>query len=107
MKELKQILEEVEKAFEENTEDVQDEEETHCYVINANVAYLLTKEIISKYLEEHSDIELKPCPFCGGVAEFVLGEQYSNDWIQCSSCGVETPCFDTPEEAAEAWNRRK
>lgn len=35
------------------------------------------------------------------------GEQYSNDWIQCSSCGVETPCFDTPEEAAEAWNRRK
>ena len=59
-----------------------------------------------------SEIKLKLCPFCGGVAKFVLGEQYreefkqSNDWIQCSSCGVETPYFDTPEEAAEAWNRR-
>ena len=60
-----------------------------------------------------SEIKLKPCPFCGGEAEFVLGEEYreehkqSKDWIQCSSCGIETPYFDTPEKAAEAWNRRE
>ena len=58
------------------------------------------------------EIKLKPCPFCGGKAEFALGEEYreeykqSNDWIECNSCGTETACFDTPEEAAEAWNNR-
>lgn len=58
------------------------------------------------------EIKLKPCPFCGGKAEFALGEEYreeykqSNDWIERNSCGAETACFDTPEEAAEAWNNR-
>lgn len=58
------------------------------------------------------EIKLKPCPFCGGKAKFALGERYreehkqSNDWIECSSCSVETAYFDTPEEAAEAWNKR-
>ena len=58
------------------------------------------------------EIKLKPCPFCGGKAKFVLGERYreehkqSNDWIECSSCSVETAYFVTPEEAAEAWNKR-
>ncbi len=59
-----------------------------------------------------SEIELKPCPFCGGKAKFALGEEYreehkqANDWVECESCGVETAYFDTAEEAAEAWNRR-
>lgn len=55
-----------------------------------------------------SEIDLLPCPFCGRKAEFVMGENYreNSEWIKCYSCGVETKCFDTPEEAAEAWNRR-
>ena len=59
-----------------------------------------------------SKIKLKPCPFCGGEAEFALGEEYrqeheqSNDWVKCRSCGVETSYFDSRKESAEAWNRR-
>ena len=59
-----------------------------------------------------SDIKLKPCPFCGGKAIFGLGEelrkkyQRNDDWVKCSWCGSETACYDTPEKAAEAWNRR-
>ena len=59
-----------------------------------------------------NEITLKPCPFCGGEAVFALGEEYrrecgqENDWIICSSCCAESGYFDSPEKAAEAWNRR-
>lgn len=59
-----------------------------------------------------SEIRLRKCPFCGGEPEFALGEEYREeyeipyDWVECETCGVETPCFNTAEEAAEAWNRR-
>lgn len=49
------------------------------------------------------DIELELCPFCGGEAHF--GNEGGN-WITCSRCWIETPYFDTAEEAAEAWNKR-
>lgn len=58
------------------------------------------------------EIKLKPCPFCGGKAEFAIGEEYreeqggGGEWIECSSCGAETAYFGTPERAAEAWNKR-
>ncbi len=47
--------------------------------------------------------ELKPCPFCGGEAEWATKGKH---WIMCSSCGVETQYCETAEEAIEAWNRR-
>lgn len=47
--------------------------------------------------------KLKPCPFCGGAAH-VVG--FSAKWVFCNSCGAEAQCFDTEEEAIEAWNRR-
>lgn len=56
--------------------------------------------------------ELKPCPFCGGKAEMVSdvfdGRQV---WfVQCpwADCEVSVESFDrdTPQEAAELWNRR-
>lgn len=58
------------------------------------------------------EIKLKPCPFCGRKANFVIDAEYrekyekNGNWIKCSSCGVETPYFDTAEEAAAAWNKR-
>ncbi len=54
--------------------------------------------------------KLKPCPFCGGKAEFrqELGLSF---WVVSSepSCDVfsETRHFDySPEKAAFAWNKR-
>lgn len=64
-----------------------------------------------------NDIELKPCPFCGGEAELI----YSNDnhhkpYIACKFGSMLTPkCsayntyqwnYKTVAEAVEAWNRR-
>ena len=76
-------------------------------------------------------IELKPCPFCGNVAEIFLNEYYRKDdkngWkfgVHCTKCGVTLPyknfcvlvhldrsgeiVFDLDERgvAAAEWNRR-
>ena len=51
--------------------------------------------------------KLKPCPFCGGEAEY-YGE-CDMVWIRCSNydCRAERiGKFDEPEEAAEYWNTR-
>ena len=59
---------------------------------------------------------LRPCPFCGGVADFTdLGvEGEFEDWdVECTECGItvitpgeEPGCVTTKEEAVRAWNRR-
>ena len=53
-------------------------------------------------------MELKPCPFCGGIGMFRLKNIVDDDsnWIYCIKCGIETKIFSTKEEAAEMWNRR-
>ena len=69
--------------------------------------------------------ELKPCPFCGGEAEYVEGWQREDgSWVcgavKCCKCGVtrygeynNKPGFLSPEEESElsltsieAWNTR-
>lgn len=54
------------------------------------------------------NIELKPCPLCGGSAELV---EYGGYAVRCSSCyllltdeGVFG--FEDKEEAASKWNTR-
>lgn len=52
---------------------------------------------------------LKPCPFCGGKAELAYGSHDYNVWtVLCcnENCNASAGWADTPEEAAEAWNRR-
>ena len=50
------------------------------------------------------DINLKPCPFCGGQAK-IFG--YSHMWyVKCPACGASTACENTDKKAADAWNRR-
>ena len=56
--------------------------------------------------------ELKPCPFCDGLPKFY--EIYTNGAkVWKVMCGARVDCcailndFDTQEEAAEAWNKRK
>lgn len=59
---------------------------------------------------------LKPCPFCGGVAE--LKERYAmmgqkvQAYVRCKVCGSTSGYFGKSiaycanEKAIEAWNRR-
>jgi len=57
-----------------------------------------------------SDIEtLKPCPFCGGKAQFLENEIdfVSVVSVDCTGCGASYDCCtDTESEAAEMWNTR-
>ena len=56
--------------------------------------------------------ELKPCPFCGGVAEVMYIEWCAMYAARCAneygSCKIlsETVYFVVEREAIEAWNRR-
>ena len=49
--------------------------------------------------------ELKPCPFCGGEANFIG----ATATIKCKKCGgafIVTNPLISKLEASEAWNRR-
>lgn len=51
---------------------------------------------------------LKPCPFCGGKATTCrsLDESETYYFVQCTGCGVGSPCKPTLVEAEIAWNHR-
>lgn len=57
-------------------------------------------------------IELEPCPFCGSSA-FLTEYDYAIDngyvathVVECNGCHATTFEYASPEEAADAWNRR-
>lgn len=56
-------------------------------------------------------MELKPCPFCGGVARWKYRKPLGA--VVCKRCGAMSYTFcdeyeemDSKERAIEAWNRR-
>lgn len=51
-----------------------------------------------------NDVKLEKCPFCGGKAKIhlYLSKYYAN----CKKCKTYSAPYDTPEEAAAAWNTR-
>ena len=51
--------------------------------------------------------ELKPCPFCGGLARIeAVHHRYSDTFnVCCEECGAEIVMFEE-QEAVGAWNRR-
>ena len=53
----------------------------------------------------NEEIELKPCPFCGGKAylEWCKGHLYK---VECEECHATTAKYITPLEAQEEWNMR-
>jgi Lar family restriction alleviation protein len=54
------------------------------------------------------DIQLKPCPFCGGKGKFEhIFENPDKCMVGCSRCnGSMDAVFPNEVEAAAAWNRR-
>lgn len=51
--------------------------------------------------------ELKPCPFCGASAEMNKGTyDFKPYWVCCENGHGLGKRGNSPEEAAEAWNRR-
>lgn len=59
-----------------------------------------------------ADTELKPCPFCGGVAEMQItkhcpsGFDYTPRCINTSCCGRLQKKYTVRETAVYMWNRR-
>ena len=54
-----------------------------------------------------TDIELLPCPFCGGKALVSPDEDYRNRWsVYCGECGMGDDSYKAAAWAAEDWNRR-
>lgn len=65
-----------------------------------------------------TEIELKPCPFCGGEAHFhrnnvmISNKSEKCAWVHCNRCGAKTKYFlrkfdkHYMRSANEAWNRR-
>jgi hypothetical protein len=61
-------------------------------------------------MREVYEMEIKPCPFCGGEASLITGPKGKYYIVFCimANCPVE-PCtakYPTPEEAIQAWNQR-
>lgn len=52
------------------------------------------------------DVELAPCPFCGGVNLEKNTTNPSSYWIECVDCGGQTDGGGSWREAVENWNRR-
>mgnify|MGYP003292029536 CR=1 FL=1 len=54
------------------------------------------------------EIELKPCPFCGGKAVFrEMSWGMSTFYIKCTKCGMQTASNHEPKaKQAKDWNRR-
>lgn len=53
---------------------------------------------------------LKPCPFCGGEAEFKLALNRRHPWfIECTKCYVATEgsAYENNEYNANKWNTRQ
>jgi uncharacterized Zn finger protein len=53
-----------------------------------------------------SELELLPCPFCGGQAEHRKISHTEEWWVQCNECWVGTRLLDNPDLPIEKWNKR-
>ena len=49
--------------------------------------------------------ELKPCPFCGGVAKEYVGVA-PEDWVECIHCGART-LMGNEKDVIRLWNTRQ
>ena len=52
------------------------------------------------------DVDLKPCPFCGGEARLVKIDQTDERFVMCGYCGICTILYGDERNAIYAWNKR-
>ncbi len=52
---------------------------------------------------DNENLELKKCPYCGGMA---IQYGRTKKKIKCKECGASTSTYDLLSEAVEAWNKR-
>lgn len=52
--------------------------------------------------------ELKPCPFCGGEAEYIPIDYLPEPcgYVRCGNCRVKQHWYNPKNTAIEDWNRR-
>ena len=50
------------------------------------------------------NINVIPCPFCGGKSR--VHKYFSKYYARCNKCNTYSAPYNTPEEAAKAWNTR-
>ena len=63
---------------------------------------------VASLLARHSAAEpvLKPCPFCGGTARFMLRQKAARSRIECEVCDDVSVERGTEAYAVAAWNQR-
>ena len=52
------------------------------------------------------EIELKPCPFCGGEAHINYDIYGLECWVECENCGATGTRYVIEMNAAKGWNHR-
>lgn len=70
-------------------------------VLAISLSLLLTscsQEIKNPY----ADIELNPCPMCGG--QVVINDYRYGYWISCDNCMLHTGNYESLDELVNTWN---
>ena len=52
-----------------------------------------------------SEVELKPCPFCGGNSVYLNSNTWSS-YVMCDYCDADGPVQESDDQAISAWNSR-
>jgi len=74
---------------------------------NDEVTHVNCAEIERKSKPMTTEVELKPCPFCGGEAMLSKPEPPCRYWSVDCECYASGPLEGTAEEAAAKWNTRR
>lgn len=51
-----------------------------------------------------TNVKVDRCPFCGGKSR--VHKYFSKYYARCNKCNSYSAPYDTPEQAAAAWNKR-
>ena len=66
--------------------------------------YRAKKKVDGGVSVSKTEIELKSCPFCGGMA--ILERTSVSFHVYCNVCGATVGSIDNMDFAIDAWNRR-